>query len=86
MLAASAVSCGRPPAGPEWRRGVLPFASRPMKFERAHGLCVALDGFALHAATRAGRFDEQGREALLTSRVGASLVRRHCACEAPADG
>jgi hypothetical protein len=28
-------------------------------------LCVALDGFTLHAATRAGGLDEQGREALL---------------------
>jgi hypothetical protein len=51
-LAASAVSGCTPPAGPEWRRGALPFASRPMVFERP--LCVALDGFTLHAATRAG--------------------------------
>ena len=29
------------------------------------GLCVALDGFTLHAATRAGGHDEAGREALL---------------------
>ena len=28
-------------------------------------LCVALEGFTLHAATRAGGLDEQGREALL---------------------
>ena len=41
-----------PPAGPEWRRGALPFERRPMVFERP--LCVALDGFTLHAATRAG--------------------------------
>lgn len=34
-----------------------------MVFERP--LCVALDGFTLHAATRAGGLDEQGREALL---------------------
>jgi hypothetical protein len=34
-----------------------------MVFERP--LCVALDGFTLHAATRAGGHDEQGREALL---------------------
>lgn len=63
MLAASAVSGQRPPAGPEWRRGALPFASRPLKYER--DLCVALDGFTLHAATRAGGQDPKAREALL---------------------
>jgi len=52
-----------PPAGPEWRRGALPLTHRPMVFERP--LCVALDGFTLHAATRAGGLDEAGREALL---------------------
>ena len=62
-LAASAVSGTTPPAGPEWRRGRLPLAHRPMVFERP--LCVALDGFTLHAATRAGGRGEQGREALL---------------------
>jgi hypothetical protein len=50
-------------AGPEWRRGALPFRQRAMVFERP--LCVALDGFTLHAATRAGGLDEEGREALL---------------------
>ena len=34
-----------------------------MRFERP--LCVALDGFTLHAATRAGGLDAEGREALL---------------------
>ena len=29
------------------------------------GLCASLDGFTLHAATRAGAFDTAGREALL---------------------
>jgi hypothetical protein len=62
-LAASAVSGAVPPAGPEWRRGALPLTPRAMVFERP--LCVALDGFTLHAATRAGGLDEQGREALL---------------------
>ena len=62
-LAASAVSGTTPPAGPEWRRGALPFTSEPLKFER--DLCVALDGFTLHAATRAGGQDQEGREALL---------------------
>jgi hypothetical protein len=63
VLAASAVAGTTPPAGPEWRRGALPFERRPMVFERP--LCVALDGFTLHAATRAGGHDEAGREALL---------------------
>ena len=62
-LAASAVSGTTPPAGPEWRRGALPLTHRAMVFERP--LCVALDGFTLHAATRAGGLDEAGREALL---------------------
>jgi len=62
-LAASAVSGAMPPAGPEWRRGALPLRHRAMEFERP--LCVALDGFTLHAATRAGGLDEPGREALL---------------------
>jgi hypothetical protein len=59
VLAASAVAGTTPPARPEWRRGALPFERRPMV------LCVALDGFTLHAATRAGGHDEAGREALL---------------------
>ena len=63
VLAASAVSGTPPPAGPERRRGALPFERRPMVFERR--LCVALDGFTLHAATRAGGHDEAGREALV---------------------
>jgi hypothetical protein len=63
VLAASAASGTTPPAGPEWRRGALPFERRPMVFERP--LCVALDGFTLHAATRAGGHDDAGREALL---------------------
>jgi hypothetical protein len=63
VLAASSVVGTTPPAGPEWRRGALPFERRPMVFERP--LCVALDGFTLHAATRAGGHDETGREALL---------------------
>ena len=63
VLAASAVAGTTPPAGPEWRRGALPFERRPMVFERP--LCVAFDGFTLHAATRAGGHDVAGREALL---------------------
>ncbi|MBS2016416.1 MAG: transposase [Deltaproteobacteria bacterium] len=62
-LAASAATGTSPPAGPEWRRGGLPVVRRPMVLERP--LCVALDGFTLHAATRAGGLDTEGREALL---------------------
>jgi hypothetical protein len=54
------LKCATTPAGPEWRRGALPFERRGMVFERP--LCVALDGFT---ATRAGGHDEAGREALL---------------------
>jgi hypothetical protein len=35
----------------------------PLTFERP--LCVGLDGFTLHAATRAGALDAEGREALI---------------------
>lgn len=49
-LASSAVSGQSPPAGPQSPKGRL----------RA-----SLDGFTLHAATRAGGLDAEGREALL---------------------
>lgn len=62
-LAASAVSGQRPPAGPQWLRGVAPLASRALAFDKP--LCASLDGFTLHAATRAGARDTAGREALL---------------------
>ena len=62
-LAASAVAGTSPPAGPEWRRGTLPVTHQAIK--RGRPLCVALDGFTLHAATRTGAMDDAGREALL---------------------
>jgi Putative transposase len=62
-LSASAVSGASPPAGPEFRRGALPLAHAPLQFDKP--LCAALDGFTLHAATRAGAQDAAGREALL---------------------
>ena len=65
-LAASAVAGTSPAAGPEWRRGTLPVTHQAMK--RGRPLCVALDGFTLHAATRpraTGAMDDAGREALL---------------------
>lgn len=64
QLAASAVSGTAPPAGPQWLRrlpapppGALALGDKP--------LCATLDGFTLHAATRAGGLDIAGREALL---------------------
>ena len=60
-LTASAVSGASPPAGPEFCRGAMPLARAPMTFEKS--LCASLDGFSLHAATRAGALDPEGREA-----------------------
>jgi hypothetical protein len=62
-LAASAVSGQTPPAGPQWLRGLAPVAPRALAFDKP--LCASLDGFTLHAATRAGAVDTAGREALL---------------------
>jgi hypothetical protein len=63
-LARSAVGGTSPPAGPEWRRGKkLGLEARPVTFEGE--LSVSLDGFTLHAKTRAGAEDERGREQLL---------------------
>jgi len=52
-LAVSAVSGQSPPAGPEWRRSLPlpPLAHAPLGFDKP--LCANLDGFTLHAATRA---------------------------------
>ena len=80
-LSASAVSGVSPPAGPEFRRGALPMAHLPISFVKP--LCAALDGFTLHAATRAGALDLEGREALLrsprefTSKRGLTRARWH---------
>jgi hypothetical protein len=62
-LAASAVSGKAPPAGPQWTRGLAPLA--PSGLTEGKPLCASLDGFTLHAATRAGAQDTAGREALL---------------------
>ena len=62
-LAASAVSGQTPPAGPQWTRGLPPAPASALSFDKP--LCVSLDGFTLHAATRAGSHDLAGREALL---------------------
>src|SRR5450432_1388616 len=65
QLAAAAVS-GLAPAGPELRRRPVEvaFDGRPGVVVSAP-LSVREAGFSLHAATRAGAADEQGREALL---------------------
>lgn len=62
-LSASAVSGRDPPAGPQWVRGLAPLAPVALSFDKP--LCASLDGFTLHAATRAGSHDVVGREALL---------------------
>jgi len=63
QLAASAVSGQVPPAGPQWVRGLEPLEHRALAYEKP--LCASLDGFSLHAATRASALDQTGREALL---------------------
>jgi hypothetical protein len=62
-LAASAVSGQAPPAGPQWVRGLQPLEPHALAYDKP--LCASLDGFTLHAATRAGALDQAGREALL---------------------
>ena len=62
-LAASAVSGQAAPAGPQWVRGLAPLEPYALSYDKPR--CVSLDGFTLHAATRAGGLDVLGREALL---------------------
>jgi hypothetical protein len=62
-LAASAVSGQAPPAGPQWVSGLAPLDPHALAYDKP--LCASLDGFTLHAATRAGALDPAGREALL---------------------
>jgi hypothetical protein len=63
QLEASAVSGQVPPAGPQWLRGLRALEPRGLAYDKP--LCASLDGFTLHAATRAGALDTAGREALL---------------------
>jgi hypothetical protein len=58
-LAASAVSGRTPPAGPQWVSGLAPLAPHALAYDKP--LCASLDGFTLHAATRAGALDLAGR-------------------------
>jgi hypothetical protein len=62
-LAASAVSGQVPPAGPQWLRGLKQPVPASLGYDKP--LCASLDGFTLHAATRAGALHLAGREALL---------------------
>jgi hypothetical protein len=62
-LEASAVWGRTPPAGPQWVRGRRAPEQGALGYDKP--LCVSLDGFTLHAATRAGALDPSGREALL---------------------
>ena len=59
-LAAAAVSGQVPPAGPQWAIRLRPPERRGLAYDKP--LCASMDGFTLHAATRAGA---HGREALL---------------------
>jgi hypothetical protein len=62
-LCASAVSGREPPAGPQWLRGLSPPLPSALAYDKP--LCASLDGFTLHAATRAGAHHAAAREALL---------------------
>ena len=62
-LAVSAVSGQAPPAGPQFLRDLQPLESHALAYDKP--LCASLDGFTLHAATRAGALDQAGREARL---------------------
>jgi len=64
-LCASAARGDSPPAGPELRRRgpLAALEGGAVRWDKE--LCASLDGFTLHAATRAGAMDSHGREALL---------------------
>jgi hypothetical protein len=52
-----------PTAGPQWQRGLSQPRAAALGYDKP--LCASLDGFTLHAATRAGALHLAGREALL---------------------
>ena len=62
-LAAAAVSGQVPPAGPQWTIRLRPPERKALAYDKP--LCASMDGFTLHAATRAGAKGASGREALL---------------------
>jgi hypothetical protein len=49
--------------GPQWVSRLAPLEPQALAYDKP--LCASLDGFTLHAATRAGALDPAGREALL---------------------
>jgi hypothetical protein len=60
---ALAVDGQSPPAGPQWVSRLAPLEPQALAYDKP--LCASLDGFTLHASTRAGALDPAGREALL---------------------
>jgi hypothetical protein len=72
-LAASAVWGQRPPAGPQWVSRLAPLEPHALAYDKP--LCASLDGFTLHAATRAGAFHPAGREALLRYALRPALAQ-----------
>jgi hypothetical protein len=69
-LAASAVSGQAPPAGPQWMRGLKPLEPHALAYDKT--LCASLDGFTLHAATRAGALDQAGPRGALALRAASA--------------
>jgi hypothetical protein len=57
-LAASAVWGQAPPAGPQWMSRLAPLEPRALAYDKP--LCASLDGFTLHAATRAALSTRRG--------------------------
>ena len=49
--------------GPHWHRGLARLPAFALSYDKP--LCTSYRGFTLHAATRAGGADDEGREALL---------------------
>ena len=81
-LAASAVSGQTPPARPQWVSRLAPLEPHALAYDKP--LCASLDGFTLHAATRAGALHAAGREALLRYVVRPAVAQERV--ELPPDG
>jgi hypothetical protein len=67
---------------PQWLRGLQPLEPHALAYDKP--LCVSLDGFTRHAATRAGALDQAGREALLRYVLRPPITQERL--ERPADG
>jgi hypothetical protein len=77
QLAAAAVS-GLPPAGPELRRKPLTFVLPPSDGPKlVRPLCVEDGGLSLHAATRVGAEDDEGRTNLLKYVLRPPIAQEH---------